>query len=90
MKRGVDDMDLPSPPGPSMSRPPGEPYGNLSIRFEFFDEGYGFVLDPPGTPWFVVVEVLMGFLQDIKAEWDASPVLNPDDARAWQMLGSIR
>jgi hypothetical protein len=61
----------------------------LSVSFDFTDDGYHYSISPPGMPASVVVEVLINFLEDMKGLFDATPVLNPDDARAWQMLGRL-
>lgn len=48
----------------------------LTLSFDIDEGGYGYEISPPETPMWMTVEVLLGFLEDIKRQYDAAPSLN--------------
>jgi hypothetical protein len=61
----------------------------LSVAFDIEEDGYRYEVTALGTPMWLTVEVLLGFLEDLKREYDAAPALNAEDMKAWQSLGRI-
>lgn len=61
----------------------------LSVTFDIDPDGYAYQIEPADVPTGIVVEVLVGFLEDLKASIESAPALNPADVLAWRALERV-